>query len=404
MIFSERRSILKIKLFAITLLLAMCLSSCYNDVEVSDESSLQDVSSDDASDESSQPGYDRSEVAALLFNDKTVHKIFAGGYLNGGETCDEYTECDPDSEYAAFDSIIELLNQTYDASSGAIVYYLDYPRYGKNSVIEGDGGKTLFYYHYIDDRDISISGFTVSDDGYVTVGDRTVQLIYTDDGLRLCDTLYGTPQYDSPVGALMSQGSASTLGGRYLAVALMMSEGEYSLSDTDEDVFLNMLTGSLSNVSGIASQYGGDIAFDTSVIRFAHSDVFDGGFELDMMLAATSFHSLEGLVSSQCELEGYDGFFVVVYSTDVEGVTYTAYYDGLPDVNMCERVIAGENADADSISAGIFALFGAEMTEEALIEYLGDDIMSGGEGLNTVNAYRVGLLDELDKQLCEFIK
>lgn len=403
MIFSERRSILKIKLFAITLLLAMCLSSCYNDVEVSHESSLQDVSSDDVSDESSQQSYNRLEVAALLFNDKMLHKIFAGGYLNGGEICDEYTECAPENEYASFDVITELLEQTYDISSGVIEYYLDYPAYGKNAVTEGDDGKTLFYYHYIDDRDISISQFTLSE-GIVTVDGISLPLIDTDDGLRLGGTLYGTPQYDSPQGTLMSQGSAGTLGGRYLAVALMMSEGEYTLSDDEEDMFLNMLSCSLSMVSDIARQYGDDIAFDTSVIRFAHSDVFDGGFELDMILAATSFHSLEGLVSSQCELDDYDGFFVVVYSTDVSGVTYTAYYDGLPDVNMCERVIVGENADADSISAGILALFGAESADGLLLEYLGDDIMSGGQGLCAVNAYRVGLLDELDKQLCAFIK
>lgn len=380
----------------------MCLSSCYNDTEVSTEPSSADVSSDVSEDTSSQRSYDRSEVAALLFNDKTLHMIFAGGYLNGGEICDEYTECDPENEYASFDTITALLEQTYDISSGVTEYYLDYPAYGKNAVTEGDDGKTVFYYHYIDDRDISISQFTLSE-GTVTVGDISLPLIDTDDGLRLGGTLYGTPQYGSPEGTLMSKGSAGDLGGRYLAVALMMSEGEYTISDKEE-MFLSMLTDSLSTVSDIARQYDTDIAFDTSVIRFAHSDVFDGGFELDMMLAATSFHSLEGLVNSQCELEGYDGFFVTVYSTDVKNVAYTAYYDGLPDVNMCERVIVGEGADADGIAAGILALFGAEPSDGLLLEYLGDDIMSGGEGLCTVNAYRVGLLDQLDKQLCAFIK
>ena len=401
MIFSERRSILKIKLFVLMLTLALCLASCYNDHEMSDE--LSDTSVSDTDPSESATGYDRAEVAELLFNDKTVHMIFAGGYLNGGETCFEYTECDQNSEYAMFESVIELLNQTYDASSGTAEYYLGYPQYGVNSVAEGEGGKTVFCYHYIDDRDISVSGFTVSDDGYVTVGERTLQLKHTDDGLRLCGTLYDTV-FDSPDGIYMNAGSAGTLKGRYLVAAIMMSKDEYTFTDADEKAFLNTLYGSFSCISDAALQYGEEIEFDTSLIRFAHSESFDGGFELDMMLAATSFHSLEGLITSQCELDGYDGYFAVVYSNDFDGTAYTAYCDGLPDANLCERAIVGKDASADDISAAVLALFGAESAEGLLLEYLGDDIMSGGEGLNTVNAYRVGLLDELEGQLCVFIK
>ncbi len=383
------------------LMLALCLASCYNDADTSDESS--DIQSEDASSAENTLLYNRTEIAKLLFNDKTVHMIFAGGYLNGGETCDGYTECDRNSEYAMFDSVKRLLSQTYDASSGVIEYYLDYPVYGKNAVTEGTDGKTLFYYHFIDDRDISVADFDVSDDGTVTVGDKTLRLIHTDDGLRLDGTLYDTV-FNSPEGIYMDKGSASVLRGKYLAVAIMMSKDEYTLTDDDEKTFLNTLAGSLDTVSDMARQYGAEVEFDTSLIRFAHSDSFDGGFELDMMFAATSFHSLEGFISSQCDVDIYDGCFAVVYSADVQGVSYTAYCKGLPDANRCERIIVAPDSESNEIAAAVLALFGAEPADGLLFEYLGDDIMSGGDGLGVVNAYRVGLLDELNSQLCVFIK
>lgn len=403
---SERRLILKNRLLLSLLVLVLCLSACYNgDVQTSGDASPEQSieSSEQESSYESEEQYNRAEIARLLLNDKLVHMIFAGGYLTGGETTSDYVEVT--GEYADFAAISALLESTYDSTCGVIDYYLGFPEYGKNAVIEGDGGKTYCYYHYIDDRDIAYSNFVIGDDN-VTVGDITLPLVQTDDGVRLGGTLYSERQYVSPKSEKMDVGSAKKLGGRYLAVVILMSQNDYVLSDGEERAFNSSVDGAIKLVSDISKQYGVQTSFDVAVMRFVHSESVDGDFELDMMLAGTSFRTLEGLITSQCDTEEYDGYFAVCCSIDVTGVAYTAYYDGLPDTNWCERLIVGTDADAKDIAAAVFGICGAEQRgdDKTIAEYFGIDIMDGGDGLSDLNAYRVGLTEQIDSQLGSFIR
>lgn len=404
---SERRSILKIRLLLSLLVLVLCLSACYNsDVQQpSDDTSPEQSSESTGQEPSDEPDeqYSRAEIARLLLNDKLVHMIFAGGYLTGGETTSDYVEVT--GEYADFAAISALLESTYDSTCGVIEHYLELPEYGRNAVIEGDDGRTYCYYHYIDDRDIAYSNFVIGDDS-VTVGDITLPLVRTDDGIRLGGTLYSERQYISPKSEKMDVGSAKKLGGRYLAVLILMSQNDYVLSDGEERKFKSSVDGAIELVSDISKQYGAETIFDVSVMRFVHSESVGGDFELDMMLAGTSFRTLDGLITSQCDTKEYDGYFAICCSIDVEGVAYTAYYDGLPDTNCCERLIVGIDADEKAIAAAVFGICGAEKRgdDKKATEYFGIDIMDGGDGLSDINAYRVGLTEQIDSQLGSFIK
>lgn len=400
---SERLSTSSLKLLALLTAAMLLLCSCSDVSDTESTSAPSEKTESDASEPSEEQEYEynRYEVSQLLLNDKLVHGIFAGGYLSDGQTTDGYYAAT--GEYALFSSVEKLLSETYDADCRMTDYYLSYPEYGRNSVICGDSGETLYYYHYIDDNVISISNFAIDGDT-VSVGGTSVPLVRTDSGVRLGGTLYATENGTaSPIGEYMDSGSAKKLCGNYAVVILLMSENKYDMPSEVEDAFSSVVGSALDTVSQIAKEHGGSISFDTSMARLAHSDSFVGGFDLDMIFAATSFHTLGGLVESQVDTGLYDGYFVVACSRDVSGASFTAYCEGSPEGFFCERAVIGTDAKSDDVASAVLSLFGAETYDDLMSEYFDADIICGGAGLCAVNAYRVGLTDSLDIQLCQFI-
>lgn len=377
---------MKIRLFCILLSLCIMLCACAGGGDTSYESSDEtDVSQEsiDAMDELYR------QVEALLKNDREVTDLFVRGMLSGGNLTRRPTRST--RVYSRFDSILQLLDDTY-ASDDIKQYYLSYPISFGSSVYADEDGYTVYHYRHIDEKQIDYSNFSVAGD-VVSVGDIHIPLIDTASGLRLGGSLYinaGETLY-SPKGEGMDTGSAGTLKGNIFVLALYFGCGGDTFPKAESDAFRAGLDGVLTQIRDSAAEYGADISFTLREANFDHKGIIDlfeaGPYELEMIFGHTTLTSLDGLVKAEMGDNVYDGYLAVIVSHESGDAVVQPYEEGQPDCFKCERMIAAADTDADVLLGGIMQLFGA------------DDC-----GYADVTAYRVGWTDTLPGQYINFIK
>ncbi|GEM_PF-5088635 len=402
---SERLSTL-IKALAAIVCLTLCLSSCslFYDENSRDFTISRETSAQRAASEPEFDGYDRDEIAKLLQNDRFIHSVFVGGYFSDGK----YTETYAESDYL-YQDLIDLINATYSKDSGMLDYCLSLPDYGDDAIRCGVDGNVEYIYHYIDNLEIDVTSFHVTEEA-VICGDVSLPIVVETSGLKLGSSLYLGNEYnlEYPVGACMNTGSADRLGGRVLAAVLMLSDAGEMIDEGEKAEYESVIDTALASVTELVTGCGYELQIDKKVISLTHSGESIGSSEypnaLDMALAATSFHSLAGLVGATANIDEYDSYFVIVCADTLEGCSDITYSADMADTFACERIMCGKYLIDTDCEEAIFRLYGAQADRDSLLlEYIGTDVMSGGTGISVINQYRLGLQTSLHRQLCKFI-
>ncbi len=418
-------------LFIVTCLL---LVSCGGEVIPPVESLPEGSSGSSAGDIPSVPELTVDNAAALVERDKLITEIFICNSLCDKTVSDAIRyPLDGVNEYADFSKIQALLSSTYSASGGEIEFMLSYPQ-GFEPAVKNESGKTTLFFHagsgYSDFADVSTLQITDTADGLkkqlklksISGNDISLTAVYENGSWLLEKGVYSASTvaelgFDRNFPAYNS-GSLSKLSGDILVIELFITDDVSGFTTSQEDEFHQRVQSGVELLLQQTQEYG--VTFTPSYERtfFIHENVLgDRVIDFDLMFAETGFGTLEAFAKANCDINKYDGYFLVVcinkpIETSV-GV-YTAESD--TEFYKGERILAGNKTDEYTIYKSILRLLGAYSYDEEIFDkyieslyrsYFPNDVFLASdintEQMSPVTAYNCGFTDELNSLYSVFI-
>lgn len=413
------------KLIIFLLVLSLCVSlfACSKD---EDDGSEADDSAVESLYEST--AFTVEKAVELLKRDRAVTEIFVGNSLCDSSMKTVKRSLVPEGEeYADFSEIESLMANTYLSDSGDREFFLSYPENLEPSVKSVDGRTSVFrhagskYNDYADYTTVSVADTedeTVKEITYTTrAGNKLkVNARRSQEGKWLLEKgIYRLNASEAPeietVFNKINQGSFKSLSGKILVVSLFVSDNKSKFDDESEAAFNKKVVAAAERASQNAEQWGAHVQFDFASRSFSHKgELGERPIDFDIMLAKTSFGSLQTFAQATLDLSGYDGyFFVVCLNKEVE--TSFEACDGTEDtqIHYGERAIIGSSATALDVYKSIYCLLGADlrndetadMYTESLYDYYFPNDVAVTSDLETaeispVTALMCGVTDELN--------